>query len=125
MPSQKVLWEWKNKELIVLGGGEYVTGIKRVFICGTGSIRVKINYLALPGKNGLMNIDEKERNNSSWLRSLYDYSMGVLWLVVGVFFLFQKKFNYDLQLDPALTVIFGVSCLMYGLFRVYRGYKKN
>jgi hypothetical protein len=72
-----------------------------------------------------MNIDEKERNSSSWLRSLYDYSMGVLWLAVGIFFLFQKKFNYDLQLDPALTVIFGVSCLLYGSFRVYRGYKKN
>jgi hypothetical protein len=38
---------------------------------------------------------------------------------------FQKKFGYDLQLDKALTGIFGVSSLLYGSFRIYRGFKKN
>jgi hypothetical protein len=49
--------------------------------------------------------------------------MGVLWIGVGVFVLFHEKFGYDLKLGPALGEIFGVSSILYGLFRVYRGYK--
>jgi hypothetical protein len=64
-------------------------------------------------------------NNNSRIRSVYDYTMGVLWFAVGVFFLFQKKLGYDLQLDKTLTGIFGVSSLLYGSFRIYRGFKKN
>ncbi len=70
-----------------------------------------------------MMFDDKERNTSARLRSLYDYTMGVLWMAVGIFFLFQKKFGYDLQFNSLLTGIFGVSSLLYGLFRIYRGYK--
>lgn len=72
-----------------------------------------------------MMFDDKERNTSARLRSIYDYTMGVLWIAVGIFFLFQKKFGYDLQFNTLLTGIFGVSSLLYGLFRIYRGYKKN
>jgi len=72
-----------------------------------------------------MRFEENQKNSSFRLRSLYDYTMGVLWLGVGIFVMFHDKFNVDLRLDKTLTVIFGVSCMMYGLFRVYRGYKKN
>ena len=72
-----------------------------------------------------MSFDTNGKDSSSWLRSLYDYTMGILWLGVGVFVMFHDKFNVDLRLDKTLSVIFGVSCMMYGLFRVYRGYKKN
>ena len=73
----------------------------------------------------VMNFEERQRNSTSRLRSIYDYTMGVLWIAVGVFFLFQKKLGYDLQLDKTLTTIFGVSSLLYGAFRIYRGIKKN
>ena len=46
---------------------------------------------------------DKERNTSSLLRSIYNYTMGVLWLAVGIFVLFHKKWGYDLRLDPDLT----------------------
>jgi hypothetical protein len=72
-----------------------------------------------------MNFEERQRNTSSKLRSIYDFTMGVLWIAVGGFFLFQKKLGYDLQLDKTLTIIFGVSSLLYGSFRIYRGFKKN
>jgi len=72
-----------------------------------------------------MNFEERQKKNSSRLRSIYDYTMGVLWIAVGIFFLFQKKIGYDLQLDKTLTTIFGVSSLLYGTFRIYRGIKKN
>jgi hypothetical protein len=51
--------------------------------------------------------------------------MGVLWLAIGVFFLAHKKLGYDLQLDSALTVIFGVSSTLYGAFRIYRGFQNK
>jgi hypothetical protein len=72
-----------------------------------------------------MNFEDRNRNNNSRIRAIYDYTMGILWFAVGVFFLFQKKFGYDLQLDKVLTGIFGVSSLLYGAFRIYRGFKKN
>jgi len=72
-----------------------------------------------------MAFDDKERNTSSWLRTIYDYTMGVLWLAVGIFFMFHKKWGYDLKLDPVLQNIFGVSSILYGLFRIYRGFKNK
>jgi hypothetical protein len=72
-----------------------------------------------------MAINDKGKDISSRLRTIYNYTMGVLWLGVGVFFLFHKKWGYDLKLDAILTNIFGVSAILYGLFRVYRGYKNQ
>ena len=72
-----------------------------------------------------MLFDDKERKTSSWLRTIYDYTMGVLWLGVGVFFLFHQKWGYDLGVRQSLTIIFGVSSMLYGLFRIYRGYKNK
>jgi len=59
------------------------------------------------------------------LHSLYNYSMGVLWTAVGIFFLFHEKFRIDLDLDKTLVLIFGISAVLYGLFRIYRGYAKK
>jgi hypothetical protein len=72
-----------------------------------------------------MVFDDKERNLNSRLRTIYDFAMGILWISVGIFFLFQKKLGYDFKIDPVLTGIFGVSSMLYGGFRVYRGLKKN
>jgi hypothetical protein len=70
-----------------------------------------------------MVFDDKEKNTSSWMRTIYDYTMGVLWLAVGIFFLFHKTWGFDLGLQSALVIIFGVSSVLYGLFRIYRGFK--
>jgi hypothetical protein len=72
-----------------------------------------------------MVFDPNERNTNNGIRHLYDYTMGILWFAIGAFFLFHKKLGYDLQLDKTLTLIFGVSSVLYGAFRTYRGYKKN
>ena len=72
-----------------------------------------------------MKFEEKQEKSTSKLRSIYDYTMGVLWATIGGFFLIHKKIGYDLQLDQTLTTIFGVSSLLYGAFRIYRGFKKN
>lgn len=61
------------------------------------------------------------------MRSLMDYGMGVLWIAMGIFLIFIKKFNTDLaaRFDDPMIKVFGGICILYGLFRVYRGYKKN
>ena len=61
------------------------------------------------------------------MRSMMDYGMGILWFGLGVFFAFSRYLNVDLgdQFDPLLIRIFGGICILYGGFRIYRGYKKN
>ena len=61
------------------------------------------------------------------MRSIMDYGMGALWSAMGVFLIFIKKFNTGLETryDDSTLKVFGSVCLLYGLFRIYRGYKKN
>jgi hypothetical protein len=61
------------------------------------------------------------------MRSIMDYGMGVLWMGMGIFLMFIKNFSLDLASrfdSPAIKIFAGV-CIIYGLFRIYRGYKKN
>lgn len=61
------------------------------------------------------------------MRSIMDYGMGLLWMAMGVFMIFIKKFNAELaaRYDDITFKIFGAVCIIYGLFRLYRGYKKQ
>lgn len=75
---------------------------------------------------------EKEQANDrekgyTRMRSIMDYGMGVLWMGMGIFLVFVRKFSPSLaeNYDSTLFKVFGAVCIVYGLFRVYRGYKKN
>lgn len=60
------------------------------------------------------------------MRSISDYGMGILYIAIGViiFFARQFKFNNDFVMSiPAK--IFAVVAIIYGVWRMYRGYKKN
>jgi len=69
--------------------------------------------------------EERQRKTKIFLHSLYDFSMGILWLSAGGFFLLYKKLGIELNIDSVLTTIFGIAAVLYGAFRIYRGYKKN
>jgi len=69
--------------------------------------------------------EDKRKKTNILLHSIYDYVMGILWLSTGIFFLFYKRFGIELNLDEVLTTIFGISAVLYGLFRLYRGYRKK
>ena len=71
------------------------------------------------------NYEEKRRKTNAMLRSVYDYVMGVLWFSLGIVFLFHEKMGINVDFDPTLEVIFGAAALLYGAFRLYRGYKKK
>lgn len=61
------------------------------------------------------------------MRSIMDLGMGILWTGMGVFILFIKRFSPDLaeRYDPNIIKVFGAICVIYGIFRIYRGYKKK
>jgi len=78
--------------------------------------------LPVPSKELQMALDDKRRNLTSQLRTIYDFAMGILWTGLGIFVLMQKKLGYDLKLGETLTYMLGISSTLYGLFRIYRGY---
>lgn len=61
------------------------------------------------------------------MRSIMDFGMGLMWSAMGVFLIFIQRFSTGLELryDTSTLKAFGGVCLLYGLFRIYRGYKKN
>lgn len=71
--------------------------------------------------------EKRKRSQISLMRSVMDYGMGILILLVGIFFLFHEHFKFSFLKFPPSTEdkIFGGIFLVYGLWRIYRGYKKN
>jgi hypothetical protein len=74
-----------------------------------------------------MNNEEPDRRAKGYMlmRSIMDYGMGVLIFMCGVFFVFSEKLGFAFNVDPFFRYLFAGLCLLYGGFRIYRGYKKN
>lgn len=69
--------------------------------------------------------EQNKARRDTGMRTVYNYVMGVLWFAVGLFFLNHGRFGLEGAIDPLLARIFGVCCLFYGLFRVWRGYRSR
>lgn len=62
---------------------------------------------------------ERNRNRQmAKMRSVMDYVFGLLFMIAGAFSL--ARFT-----DDSLMIGFGVVALLYGIWRIYRGYKKT
>ncbi|MBP6432175.1 MAG: hypothetical protein KA319_10435 [Ferruginibacter sp.] len=61
------------------------------------------------------------------MRSISNYVMGVLIIAFGVVFIVKPAVlkNFFAQRDPLLMNIMAGICILYGLFRIYRGYAQN
>jgi hypothetical protein len=71
-------------------------------------------------------IEDKRQRAYANRRAIMDYGMGLIYTVMGCFFLFSEQFGVKLQFPtPPFSWIFAGLCLVYGGFRIYRGYKKN
>ncbi len=69
---------------------------------------------------------DKRTKNYSTMRSLLDYTMGLLYLSGGVFLIFAENFGFEMQnFDKTFRYIFGGLCMLYGGWRIYRGFKKD
>lgn len=72
--------------------------------------------------------DNKDANAKRYvtMRSIMDYGMGFIYVAVAAFLLLSPKFGFELAFPPKpFSWIFGAICLLYGGFRIYRGFKKN
>ncbi|RYY84214.1 MAG: hypothetical protein EOO15_19780 [Chitinophagaceae bacterium] len=71
--------------------------------------------------------EQKRRKQVSRMRSIMDYTMGTVFSVLGLLFLyFQVNNRYLLGRRPdPLNYFIGLLFLAYGAWRIYRGYKKN
>ncbi len=62
------------------------------------------------------------------MKSLMDYGMGIIILLLGVFFFFRGKFDmaFNKTFPPDdIDKMLGAVCMLYGAWRIYRGYRKN
>jgi len=71
--------------------------------------------------------EKKKRKQVSMMKSIMDYGMGILIILAGLFFLFHNKVNMPIGdgSSSSFEKFFGGLCLLYGCWRLYRGYKKN
>ncbi|MEY3433416.1 MAG: hypothetical protein RL131_1352 [Bacteroidota bacterium] len=65
---------------------------------------------------------DREEKRQSGFRVIYDFTMGFLWTAAGIFFLLNKYIIGNMGFDSLTSSIFGIACLCYGIFRLYRGY---
>jgi hypothetical protein len=68
---------------------------------------------------------EQRRKRYSSMRSIKDYGMGGLIFLFGIFFLISEKLGFDFEMEPFFKYFFSGLCIVYGAWRIYRGYKKN
>jgi len=73
--------------------------------------------------------EKKKRGQISTMRSIMDFGMGLIILLAGLFFFFRNKFGkiaLNERFPPDdIDKIFGAFCIIYGVWRIYRGFKKN
>jgi len=59
------------------------------------------------------------------MRAIMDYGMGIIIFSLGVFFFLSARLGFDFNVDDFYRYFFSGLCIVYGAWRVYRGYKKN
>ena len=60
------------------------------------------------------------------MKSVMDIGMGLIYIAIAVFILFGRKFNFRNEFMESLPgKIFAGVIIIYGSWRVYRGFKKD
>ena len=70
--------------------------------------------------------EEKRRRAYVNRRAIMDFGMGIIYAVMGGFFLASELFGIVMEFPPKpFSYIFGGLCLLYGGFRIYRGFRRD
>jgi small neutral amino acid transporter SnatA (MarC family) len=71
--------------------------------------------------------ENKRRRQVSSMRSIMDYVMGLVFAAIGTFFFYAFFTNRPVMDRKPTGLDLGLGCLfiIYGVWRIYRGYKKN
>lgn len=64
---------------------------------------------------------EQQRKKTIRIRSFMDFAMGGLFIAIGIVLLIYKVGTLEEFNRMGLGVLF----ILYGIWRIYRGYKKN
>lgn len=60
------------------------------------------------------------------MRSITDYGMGAIYVGIGLLILFAKQFDFNNDFVMSVPAkIFAILAIIYGGWRIYRGYKKS
>lgn len=75
----------------------------------------------------LEEFEKNKRKQVSGIRSVMDYTMGIVFLIIGLYFLLSQSMGWQLmgRKGTALDYVIGAVFFLYGGWRIYRGYKKN
>lgn len=71
---------------------------------------------------------DKQRKQNARVRSVMDYVMGIVFFLIGLYFLFYRQLGIKMIMDrePSnIDYVIGGLFVLYGSWRIYRGYKKN
>ena len=68
---------------------------------------------------------DRRKQQYALRRAILDYGMGGIIFGFGVFLLVAPKLGYDFGIDNFFRYSFSGLWLLYGGWRIYRGYKKN
>ena len=70
--------------------------------------------------------ENQRQKQVSQMRTITNYGMGIVFLCVGVFFFIYDSLDIDLGREPSgIDKVIGILFIVYGVWRIYRGYKKN
>ena len=70
-------------------------------------------------------MEERRRKAYSLRRAILDYGMGVIITGIGIVLLLAPVLHLELSIDSTARYIFAGLFLVYGVFRIYRGSRKN
>lgn len=70
---------------------------------------------------------EEQRKKTARVRSVMDFAMGTILLLVGIFFLVYGFWDIKVmgRAHQPLDYLIGALFSAYGIWRIYRGYKKD
>ncbi|HEY6978533.1 MAG TPA: hypothetical protein VH396_19680 [Chitinophagaceae bacterium] len=70
---------------------------------------------------------DKQRKSYNLMRTVYNITMGIIILGIGLVMLFNDKLGLNLfeGMNPIMIYAFSGLCIIYGAFRLYRGIKKD
>jgi hypothetical protein len=92
-------------------------------------LREKFDKLPILKTSGMVEeYEQKRRKQVAGMRSILDYGIGVAIVTAGAFLFFRSMFNLEFneRFPPNIyDKLFGALCMLYGCWRMYRGYKKN
>ena len=87
-----------------------------------------LDLMGVGNKTDYMPQDPQDGRSRNYIlmRTLMDIGMGIIYIGVALFILLAPKFGMTSPIfDAPFNYFFAGICIAYGIFRIYRGVKKN